>query len=239
LTDQLRLRRNPLRHRQPALERHKGSPPSPMPLAGSDTRVDFCAHIDRYLHSVFLIFFAKKFLGGRFLFFQNFTVVGREGGDAKKGGRLRIIQTVLLGAARTPARSSRISIPGIGHLAAVVSILHYLRQTSRKSCRSINRDLAADQSAPDNFVARHAGEPMHPLNGLGDMMDHCKRRRSSKPRRLSRMEPKRTRSAFAERWNAQLFRFDVGLPDYLSPLLGFIHDEFAEFIGRHRLRFDA
>jgi hypothetical protein len=28
-----------------------------------------CAHIDRYLHSVFLIFSAKKFLRDRFLFF--------------------------------------------------------------------------------------------------------------------------------------------------------------------------
>ena len=36
------------------------------------------------------------------------------------------------------------------------------------------------------------------------------------------------------RLNAHLFRFDVGFPDYLSPLLSFI-----QFIGRHRLRFDA
>jgi hypothetical protein len=60
-----------------------------MPLSGSDTRVDFCAHIDRYLHSVFLIFFAKKFLGGRFLFFQNFTG-GRQGGrGCQKGGTFK------------------------------------------------------------------------------------------------------------------------------------------------------
>jgi hypothetical protein len=36
------------------------------------------------------------------------------------------------------------------------------------------------------------------------------------------------------RSTAALVRFDVGCPDHLAPLLGFIGDELAEFGGRHR-----
>ena len=36
------------------------------------------------------------------------------------------------------------------------------------------------------------------------------------------------------RSRAALVRFNVGCPDHLAPLLGFIGDELAEFGGRHR-----
>ena len=100
----------------------KGGPPAPMPLSGSDTRVDFAPTSTDICILFFLFFPPKNFCPVGFCFFQNFTG-GRSAGRGcrcQRRGHLRIMRAGVLGAwSPSLLRRESITTP-FGFLGAIV-----------------------------------------------------------------------------------------------------------------------